>query len=457
LCVLYKNGSLNTNATWNEIRWVDVDRVGVHNQFGVGGFELDYGSVVWYPCSEIDNKTYTKPLWFVFIQFWAKRIVWYKDYITKATLAKIPVFREIKPCSGNDTGEWEIGWNGTVIYGSYSFPVYVGLSVRRDSPYMKIKTNVTTPVDLSDHAIEYQLYLNPYWKTYAEKNVEFVRVSFLNGTFTDYNISQAMDKTYDVPNIVYSFTFLNAYKNVTVNTFDFSDVFQTNGTKLAKIEQVALPNGAVIQIWPFQKVVFNVEGEPVNSVSESQTASVTVQITTTEITTGFWRKIVATDRFQATLASLPYVDLTLLELLTNNIYIKYTIEIMNKLSTSLTLTLKTWITPRYVYQTVLASNDNICEIPPLTNRTFEYTLAMPISTNVFTALGNLNSVYMLHVVVIDAKAKLQTEELVATIQIDATKAIVQGAIIVVAVCVIVIVVYLGIRKKKVKDFIESIK
>ena len=40
-----------------------------------------------------------------------------------------------------------------------------------------------------------------------------------------------------------TFSFLNEYKNVSINTFDFSDVFSMNGTNMAKIESVTLPNG----------------------------------------------------------------------------------------------------------------------------------------------------------------------------------------------------------------------
>jgi len=242
LYVLYGNGTLVKNAVWENIEWANVNRVGIRNDYGIGGFEKGYGSILWYPDSLIDDKIYSQPLWFIFIRFWAKTgDIWYKNYITIET-QRTPIFNEIEPSRGNFDGEWEIGWNGTVIYNTLEFPVYVGLRVNRDSSLMKIKTNVTTPIDLQDHAIEYQLYLNPYWVDKAEKNVKWVRVHYVNDTHKDFDVAQAMSWDGVIPEMVYSLSFLDESKNVEINTFDFADVFDTTGTRLAKIEEVTLPN-----------------------------------------------------------------------------------------------------------------------------------------------------------------------------------------------------------------------
>lgn len=243
LVIWYENGSFQKNVEWENIDWANVKYVAIKNQFGVGGFWREYGAIVWCPNSTLDRRIYEKPLWFVFIKFHAKvGGTWYESYITK-DIAKTPRFFVIEPCSGNVSGEWEIGWNGTVVYGAKELPVYVGLRASRCSSTMKIKTNVTTPIALDGYAIEYQLYLNPYYADKAKKNVKYIRVHFQNGSYADYTIEQAMDFQGHLSNMITTFSFLNQYKNVSVNTFDFSDVFGMGGTNLAKIEKITLPNG----------------------------------------------------------------------------------------------------------------------------------------------------------------------------------------------------------------------
>lgn len=243
LWVLYANGSLKKDSVWDNIAWSQVDRVGIRNQFGVGGFSRQYGNIVWYPYSQPDGKLYDEPLWYGYIRFAAKvGSSWYYDYITK-NIAKTPQFREVKPQSGKIEGEWEVGWNGTVSFGNYNFPVYVGLRATRQTPSMKIKTNVTSPLNLQNHALVYHLVMNPYWNDFAKKKVKWVRVHFLDGSYRDYDIQSVIDWTASIPQTVYSFTFLNELKTVEINTFDFSDVFSQAVNRQAKIEQMTLPNG----------------------------------------------------------------------------------------------------------------------------------------------------------------------------------------------------------------------
>lgn len=241
LVVVYANGTFVENAVWDAIAWHDVEYVGVRNQFGVGGFEREYGSVVW--CPNGSDRLYEKPLWFGYIRFWAYTGgQWYQKYVT-TNVSKTPHFFEIVSCSGNVSGTWQIGWNGTVEYAGYQFPVYVGLEASRDSPSMKIKTNVTCPVAVGNCAMEYQLYLNPYYADKAEKNVRFVRVQYVNGSSADYDVKQAFEFNGQISNMTRSFSFLNGDKTVEINTFDFGDVFAVAESRFARIESVVLPSG----------------------------------------------------------------------------------------------------------------------------------------------------------------------------------------------------------------------
>lgn len=237
LCVLYKNGTLIKGAVWEDIVWGQVDRVAVRNVHSIGGFESEYGSIVWYLLSHTAGLTYDKPIFFVFQRFWAQvGATWHRNYLTTSEVLKTP-YKE------GTTNELVIGWSGEIDYASQTFPVSLGLKMNKYEPYGWIKTNVTTPVSLENHAIEYQMYLNPAYSADAERYVKYVRVYFTNGSQRDFSIHQAMDVTNDIPDMVSYFTFLNEAKSVEICTFNFADVFSQGITKFAKIEQVTLPNG----------------------------------------------------------------------------------------------------------------------------------------------------------------------------------------------------------------------
>lgn len=237
LCVLYKNGTLVKGSAWDDIIWKEVDQVGIRNQYAVGGFESDYGSIVWYLRDHTAGITYDRPLFFVFQRFWAKvGGNWYRNYIT-TDAQKMP-FKKV-----SNEEEWMIGWSGEIDYAGYNFPVSLGLLARKEEPYAWLKTNVTSPIALQDHAIEYQMYLNPQYASDAQRYIRYLRVYFINGTTKDLDIQQVMDVTTDIPEMVSRFTFLNEAKSIEICSFDFGDVFGQGVTNLAKIESVTLPNG----------------------------------------------------------------------------------------------------------------------------------------------------------------------------------------------------------------------
>jgi hypothetical protein len=239
LYVLYKNGTLDKNANWNAVLWGQVDRIGVHNQLAISGFDATHGSIIWYSL-DAQGIAYDIPIWFTFERFWGKvGGIWYKDYLTQSGIAKTPYIDKISDM------KWEMGWTGTLVFGSYSFPFYVGVQQKRDSNLVKLKTNVTTPINLDNYAIEYQLYLNPALAGDAQKNVKWVRVYWDNASYNDYNILQALNLTNYVNSFnVNSFSFLNNDKSIEISTFDFTDVFVNATTRMVEIKSVTLPNGA---------------------------------------------------------------------------------------------------------------------------------------------------------------------------------------------------------------------
>jgi len=233
LVVLYENGAHVDNVRWDEIVWADVDFVGIRSTYGVGGFKKRYGEVVWYPT--LGGITYDRPLWFVYEKLWAKvGGTWYREYLNKATINSVYF--------DNNTENWRIGWKGTLTAAGKDIPVELGIEADKHSLHWRLKTKATAPIAFENSGIEYQLYLNPYWKDIVEKNIERARVYYENGEFEDYDIGKVMDVTARIPDMVCNFSFLTK-DNVEVNLFDFEDVFTIGIEKLAKIELVSLPSG----------------------------------------------------------------------------------------------------------------------------------------------------------------------------------------------------------------------
>ena len=215
LYVLYENGTYIDNVNWEDIIWANVDYVGIRNTYGIGGFKKRYGEVVWYPV--FGKKIYDKPLWFIYEKLWAKiGGTWYREYLNKATISSVYF--------DNTTENWRIGWKGTLTVAGKSIPVELGAEVDKYSLRWRLKTKATAPIAFENCGIEYQLYLNPYWKTVAEKNVRWVRVYYENGDFEDYEIDKTMDVTNRIPDMVCNFDFLTEDK-YEINLFDFEDVF----------------------------------------------------------------------------------------------------------------------------------------------------------------------------------------------------------------------------------------
>jgi len=234
--VQYQNGTKDLNATWENIKWSQVERVGIGNGLCVGGFEKNYGSIVWY-LNQTKGVTFSQPIFYTYQRFWAKiGGTWYRKYLT-TNITKTPWKNEVT------ADNWIIGWKGELNYGSYLFPVSLGLKLRTGDGFANLKTNVTTPLNLDNTALEYQLVLNPYYVGDAQREIRWVRVYNKSGGYSDYSIKQFLNITTDIPNLVSSFTFLNNDKSIEICYFNFTDVFSLGISKFAQIEQVTLPSG----------------------------------------------------------------------------------------------------------------------------------------------------------------------------------------------------------------------
>lgn len=204
-----------------------------------------------------------------------------------------------------------------------------------------------------------------------------------------------------------------------------------------------------------QTLYFDVRAKPIDTIQVGQNATVIVKVTTTELPGGGgWRRVVATDRFEVTLITQPYIGLSLGQFLTNNMRIEYTVTILNKHSKSLTLNLRAWVTDLDDALTVLALSNTSYKIPPTTRHNVNCNFSMPISDNIFTAWSHLTEIYVLHIVAEDPQAQVETEALIATIQVDGRKTIAQLGIIGGLLCGTGIVLYPGFRKKKREEPIE---
>ncbi len=239
LVVLYENGTYVEDVEWGDIAWGQVDKVGVKRaDLGRAGFETTYGSVLWYP------KRYTDPVMFVFQRFWAKvGGTWYDKYITKNVTKTRFLVNETVVENGVTGEEWVLGWNGTIEYSGKDFPVTIAMKASQFGEEWALKTNVTTPIDLDNHGIEYRFYVNPDLVGNVEKNVKYVRFFYSNGTTEDYNIKQFANLTTKIPNLVYTLAFLNE-EGKRINFFDFEDVFSIGTGKFISIEEVTLPDNS---------------------------------------------------------------------------------------------------------------------------------------------------------------------------------------------------------------------
>ena len=190
LVILYKNGTYFENVTWESILWGQVDKVGIlKKDIGRVGFEVNYGSVLWYP---ID---YDKPIMFIAQSFYGKvNSNWY-NFSIQGNVTKTPWISQT-------SGSINIGWTGTISYLGYNFPVSIGVKTNSsDSVYFK--TNITTPINLTNSGIEYDLYANPLYLNDIEHHANYVRLYYQNGTNKDFMINGTnLDLTYSLPNAV---------------------------------------------------------------------------------------------------------------------------------------------------------------------------------------------------------------------------------------------------------------
>jgi len=221
--------NLHNVTDFDEVPWGDTKMVGLSSENAEGGFEKQHGGIVWKPEFGWD---YDKPLFYVYQRFWAKfGDTWYKEYLLSAQ--KTPYYFE---------GDYKtVGWRGTLETSGLEFPFSMG--IQTNGLQWKLKTNVTTPINLQNHGLEYLLYLNPEYVDEAKK-IKYLKAYMNDNTTKTYDVTSFLDITTEIPNMVYGFSFLLNDNETEVSFFDFTDVFNGSNNRLIKIEQTELPNGA---------------------------------------------------------------------------------------------------------------------------------------------------------------------------------------------------------------------
>lgn len=253
--VEWKNGSKSKYVDFNNVAWGQVGKAGLMLSRDVGGvlagFESHYGSLLLFPLG------YDKPPIHLFLKFYVlKGENWYSQFVTTDATAKTPKYSE-SVIQYNHSGEImegvqkRLGYDETVSYLSKDFSVYVGLEVHQFSEAFHVKTNVTTPVDADNTGIEYIFALNPdlvdeakkiKWVRTYKPNYDEVTGELVNCTVVDYELNRLIDNSGKLPDLVRKVGFVTR-NNVTIQLFDFEDVWSSGLETFWKIQEVTLPNG----------------------------------------------------------------------------------------------------------------------------------------------------------------------------------------------------------------------
>lgn len=248
LVIRKTDDSIQRNVIWDDINWSEVDEIGLLSNKHVAGFKKQHGCIVWYSRTPFNLQ---RPLFYIYQKFWGKvGTTWHRFYITKGGTSRTPYHSSL-----DDTVDLrQMGWTGTITYNTHDFPVDVSIKAQPLGLPQLLKTTVTTPINLADHGIEYQFYLNPFYVGDAQKHIKWMRVHHTRptaiddtwdytGCFTDYDITQFMEYT-DIPLMeTYTIEFLNQDKTKSLGNFNFNDVFEGSNNRILKIEEVDLPNG----------------------------------------------------------------------------------------------------------------------------------------------------------------------------------------------------------------------
>ena len=250
--VQLNDNSIQTNIDFNTLNWGTVKKAGFKLREQIAGFNKENGHLLWYP-----NNDYDKPVIHMFMRLWGKvDTTWHSAFITDDGISKTPFYEE-KSIEYTHAGELitgiskELGWSGDLTILCLDFHVYLGQLATVFSEQFKVKTKVTTPLNLSDIGLEYIFVLNPDLTVVAKK-IKYVRITIDTGEvdehlqpiYEDHDISikRAIDKSGDLPIMLKKISFiLTSGKKIAF--FDFTDIFEQAHESFWKIKQITLPNG----------------------------------------------------------------------------------------------------------------------------------------------------------------------------------------------------------------------
>jgi hypothetical protein len=189
-----------------------------------------------------------------------------------------------------------------------------------------------------------------------------------------------------------------------------------------------------------KNLIFTVYAKASDTIAQNETASITVTVQAEAVQTGGgpWYPFVETPQFNCSLDTSPLVQLSLGQLITNRFIVHYVINVTNKCLYSLNLTMQSWITSLSDYHIVYYSKNTSLLIQPKESIIQAFDISIPIANPI-----------VLHVTF--NYDHTITKELLATINVDASYAVVEVVIIVGSVIALVLVLYFGLfRKKKIK-------
>jgi hypothetical protein len=193
-------------------------------------------------------------------------------------------------------------------------------------------------------------------------------------------------------------------------------------------------------------LVFTVYAKASDTITQNETASVSVTVQAEAVETGGgpWYPFVETPEFNCSLDTSPNVQLSLGQLISNRFIVHYSINVTNKCLYSLNLTMQSWITSLNDYHIIYYSKNTSLLIKPKQSIIQAFDISIPIANPI-----------VLHVT-FDYE-HITTRELLATINVDTSHAVVEIAVIVSGVVALVFVLYFGLfknKKVKVKEILE---
>jgi hypothetical protein len=202
-------------------------------------------------------------------------------------------------------------------------------------------------------------------------------------------------------------------------------------------------------------LVFTVYAKPSDTIMQNETTSVSVKIQAESVETGGgpWYPLVITPEIIGSLDTSPNVQLSFGQLITNRFNVHYIINITNKCLYSLNLTMRSWITSLNDYRVVYYSKNTSLLVGPKQSIVQTFDISIPIANSIFDVLGRLQTPYVLHVAF--TYENINTEELLATINVDSSHALIQVVVIVGSVITLAVLVYFGLFRRRKKEGKET--